>query len=122
MSQFLINFALALATADLLHNIAEAANVRNKVARLNAYISKQPFTEMKLKIDTRVKSYGISLVSFVVLVGLPLALFSWLNLSISAAFWYIVTVLTISYFALAVLLDKYHVEIERVTRPFMKKK
>lgn len=122
MSQFLINLALALATADLLHNIAEATNIRGKVARLSAYINKQPYTEMKVKIDTRAKAYAITLISFIFLVGLPMIVFSLLNLTISSAFWYIVVVLTISYFVLAVLVDKYHVEIERVTRPFMKKK
>lgn len=122
MDQFLINLTLALVTADLLHNLAEASNVRNKVARLNAYINKQPYAEMKLKIDTRAKSYGISVASFVILGGLSLAVLSLINLSGNAALWYAITVLTLSYFVLAVLLDKYHVEIERVTRPFMKKK
>lgn len=52
MSQFLINLTLALVTADLLHNLAEATNVRGKVARLSAYINKQPYTEMKVKYNS----------------------------------------------------------------------
>ena len=122
MDQFLINLTLALVTADLLHNLAEVSNARNKVARLSAYINKQPYTEMKLKIDTRAKAYGISVASFVILGGLSLAVLSLINLSSNAALWYAIIVLTLSYFVLAVLMDKYHVEIERVTRPFMKKK
>lgn len=122
MSQFLINLTLALVTADLLHNLAEASNVRNKVARLSAYINKQPYTEMKMKIDTRPKAYGLAAASFVILTGTSLIIHSFLNLGGDTALWYAIVVLVISYFVLGVLLDKYHVEIERVTRPFMGKK
>jgi hypothetical protein len=121
MNQFLINLVLALATAELLHNILEVSNVRRKVARLSAYINKQPYEEMKIKIDTRAKAYGLSLVSFVVLTGVFLGVFSLLNLKGDAALWYVIAVLTLAFLSLAYLLDKYHVEIERVTHPFMKK-
>ncbi|MDB5184150.1 MAG: hypothetical protein JWO07_831 [Candidatus Saccharibacteria bacterium] len=122
MTQFLINLTLALVTADLLHNLSESANVRNKVARLSAYINKKSYTEMKMKIDTRAKSYGLSIAGFVVLTGIPLAVLSFINPHGDGALWYAIIVLFISYFGLAVMLDKYHVEIERVTRPFMKSK
>jgi hypothetical protein len=121
MNQFLINLVLALATAELLHNIMEVGNVRRKVARLSAYINKQPYEEMKMKIDTRAKAYGLSVMSFVVLTGVSLGAFSLLNLKGDAVLWYGVVVLTLAFFSLAYLLDRYHVEIERVTRPFMKK-
>ncbi|MDB5165701.1 MAG: hypothetical protein JWM00_591 [Candidatus Saccharibacteria bacterium] len=121
MNQFLINLVLALATVELLHNVMEVSNIRRKVARLNAYITKQPVEEMKMKIDTRPKSYALSFVSFIVLTGVPFGVFSVLNLKGDSALWCVATVLILAYFGLAVLLDKFHVEIERVTRPFMKK-
>ncbi len=122
MDQFLINLVLALATAELLHNIMEATNVRNKVARLHAYINKLPAKEIPINIDTRPKAYGLTVASFVILVGLSFGVLSLLNLNGNAALWYAVAVLALAFFSLAVLLDKYHVEIERVTRPFKKKK
>lgn len=122
MDQFLINLVLAVATTELLHNVVEATNVRNKVARLSAYINKKPYKEMSVKIDTRAKSYGIAAGAFVVLTVIALGIFSLLNLQGNAVLWYLIVVLVLAYAVRSVLLDKYHVEIERVTRPFMKKK
>ncbi len=122
MDQFLLNLVLALVTAELLHNIMETGNVRRKVARLRAYIDKNPVKEMPINIDTRPKAYGLSFVSFIVLTSVLFGIFSVINLRGEVALWYVVGVLTLAFFSLAVLLDKYHVEIERVTRPFMKKR
>jgi hypothetical protein len=122
MDQSLVNLVLALATTELLHNIFEVSNVRRKVQRLNAYIKKQEYKEMPMNIDTRPKAYGLSAISLVVLVGVFYGVFSIVNLSGNAALWYAVVVLVLAFVALSVLLDKYHVEIERVTRPFMNKK
>lgn len=122
MDQFLINLVLAVATTELLHNIVEATNVRNKVARLSAYINKKPYKEMNVNIDTRAKSYGIAAGAFVVLTAIALGVFSLLNLQGNAVLWYMIVVLILAYVVRSVLLDKYHVEIEHVTRPFMNKK
>lgn len=121
MDQFLLNLVLALATAELLHNIMEASNVRRKVARLHAYIKKEKYPEIPINIDTRPKAYALTVASFVVLVGLSLGVLSLVNLQGNAALWYLVVVLALAFFSLAYLLDKYHVEIEHVTKPFKKK-
>lgn len=121
MDQFLLNIVLALATAELLHNIMEASNVRRKVARLYAYINKKPFPEIPVNIDTRPKAYALTIISFVALTGLSLGVLSLMNLKGDTALVYLAVVLTLAFFSLAYLLDKYHVEIERVTKPFKKK-
>lgn len=121
MDQSLLNLVLALATAELLHNIMETSNVRRKVARLHAYINKKPFPEIPMNIDTRPKAYGLTIASFVILVGILFGVFSLVNLEGNAALWYLIVILSLAFFGLAYLLDKYHVEIERVTKPFKKK-
>lgn len=121
MDQTLINLLLALATNELIHNIIEANSVRQKVARLSAYINKKPYQEMKVKVDTRAKAYGIATVAFVVVTGILFGIFSLINLQGNTALWYGIVVLVLAYFVSGILLDKFHVEIERVTRPFMKK-
>lgn len=122
MDQVLINLALALAANEVVHNIAETMNVREKVRRLKAYIDKDSYKEMSVKIDTRAKAYAISVAAFVVVVGVLFGFFSLMNLNGNQALWWLIGMLVVAYFSTAVLLDKYHVDIERVTRPFMKKK
>ncbi|HUO61842.1 MAG TPA: hypothetical protein VMT96_00105 [Candidatus Bathyarchaeia archaeon] len=96
-------------------------NDRIKVARLCAYVNKKEFKEMPININTRVKAYGLSAAGFAVLTGLSLAVLLLLNLHGNAALWYLAVAPTLSYFTLAVLLDKFHIEIEHVTKPFKKK-
>jgi uncharacterized transporter YbjL len=121
MNQQLINLVLALATGELIHNILEVSNVRRKVKRLSTYISGATYPEMKMQIDTRPKAYVLSLVGFAVVTAVLFGIFSIFNLTGNNVLMFLAIVLTLAYFATAILLDKYHVEIERVTRPYMKK-
>lgn len=121
IDQTLLNLVLALAANELLHNVMEAMNVRHKVKRLHAYIDKKPFEEMPMKIDTRHKAYSISLGVFIIVTGVFFAIFSALNLNGNDGLWVAAILLMAAFFSEAYLLDKFHVEIERVTRPFMKK-
>jgi uncharacterized transporter YbjL len=122
IDQTLLNLVLALAANELLHNVMEAMNVRHKVRRLHAYIENKPFEEMPMKIDTRHKAYSISLGVFIIVTGVFFAIFSALNLNGNDGLWVAAILLIAAFFSEAYLLDKFHVEIERVTRPFMKKK
>ncbi|MBA3679559.1 hypothetical protein H0W80_05265, partial [Candidatus Saccharibacteria bacterium] len=85
MSTNLTNLLLALAINELIHVAFETWSVRDKVARLSAYINNKPYEETKLKIDTRAKSYGISIALFLVIV--PIAYFGigLLHLSVQSA-------------------------------------
>lgn len=121
MEQMLMNLLLALAANELIHNIAEVAGMRNKVKRLTAYMDKLPFKELPVNIDTRLKSYAVSTVLFVVFVGLLYTVFSVIALDTTVALWTAIGLLVLSYFTTAVLVDAYHVDIEQVTRRFKKK-
>ena len=120
MDQTYINLALALSTNAVIHTLAETQNVRAKVKRLNAYIDKKPFKEMPVNIDTRAKSYGISLIMFVVFNAILFGVYSLFDVGVTGAFKIIIVMLTVEFLAMAVLLDKYHVEIEQVTKKFKK--
>jgi hypothetical protein len=75
---------------------------------------------MKLNINTRVKSYAISLVGLVAPVGILWAVYSFLDIKGNTALRLIVAMLVLSFVSLAVLMDKYHVDIEQVTKKFKK--
>jgi len=121
MDQNLLNLILALSAGELLHNIIEVQNIRHKVTRLHSYIHNKPFKEMKLNINTRSKSYAISLVGFFVFVVPFYIFFNWLSLSLNTSLHTIIVLLIVAYSVTAVLVDQYHIEIEKVTRPFMHK-
>jgi len=120
MDQTLINMALALATNELLHNIMEVSSIRNKVARLQAYVDKKEYKEMPMNIDTRPKAYAISAVAFVVLVGILFGVYSIFNINADTAIKIIIGLLVVTYIVTVVTVDKYHIEIEKVTRLFKK--
>lgn len=121
MDQTLINLVLALATNELIHNVLEVQNMREKVRRLSTYISGKPYKEMPLNIDTRAKSYGISFAIFIVVVSVLFAFYTWLDFSGDTALRILVLLLVVSYAATAVTVDQFHVDIEKVTKPFKKK-
>lgn len=120
MDQTVVNLALALSTNAVIHTLAETQNVRAKVKRLKAYIDKKPFKEMPVNIDTRAKSYGISLIMFVVFNAILFGVYSMFDVGATEAFKIIIVMLNVEFLAMAVLLDKYHVEIEQVTKKFKK--
>lgn len=120
MNQHLINLMLALVTNHFLQIISDIMSVREKVKRLDAYINNRPWKEMKFHINTRLKSYSISIV-WLILVLIPLyGLFSWLHLSPNGALRFSAIILFLTYYVTFIGFDRYHVEIERVTRKFMK--
>ncbi len=118
----LLTLAAALSINEFLHVFAEVTSTRQKVARLSAYINKQPAKEMPIKIDTRLKSYAVSLVLFILITSLSFGLLLWLDLGSETLVKIIIGMLIGSYAVAAIGFDKYHVEIEKVTKPFMKKR
>jgi hypothetical protein len=120
LNQTIINLALALATNELLHNIIEVNGIRSKVARLKAYINGETFKEIPLNIDTRPKAYAIATIAFIVIVGILFGTYSLLDINAEDAFVIIIGLLVASYFATGIMVDKYHVDIEQVTRKFKK--
>lgn len=121
MTQFQINLLLALTLDALVHITIEIWSVREKVRRLVAYMNHKPYKELPVNINTRLKSYSVSLLGFVLFTGLGYLLFDALNLSADTAYKTMVGMFVLMFVVIAVGLDKYHVEIERVTKPFKNK-
>ncbi len=121
MDQSLINLMLALAANELIHNVLEVQNMRDKLKRLSTYMAGKSYKEIPLNIDTRLKSYGLSFTIFIVVVGALFAFFSWLSLSPDTAVKTVIVLLVLSYAATAVTVDQFHVDIEKITKPFKKK-
>lgn len=122
MDQTQLNIILALSANAFMHITIEIWSVREKVRRLSAYMNKKPYKEFPLNINTRLKSYTFSLIGFLLMTGVAYIFFCWLNLSASTAYRVIVGLFIATFLMIAIGLDKYHVEIERVTRPFKSKK
>ena len=122
MNQHLINLALALAAGELVHNVVEAQEVRRKVDWLRLTMAGKSYKDpLPFPIDTRAKSYALSLAGLVGFTAIFYLIFTWINLSANAALWTIVILLLLAYVVIAFLLDKYHVEIGRLTNPLRKK-
>jgi hypothetical protein len=122
MDQMLLNLVLALAVNELFHNFAEVKNMREKVNRLQCYMQNKPYKEIPLNIDTRAKSYALSFSIFLVVVSLGFGFFTWLDLNSDVALKLIAGLLIVTYALTAITVDQFHVEIEKVTKPFKKKK
>jgi hypothetical protein len=118
MSHVLAHLVLALAAAQLLHGFSEVVSARMKVARLSAYIQGQPWTEMQLKIDTRPKAYGFALAVFVILTAVFFGVFTAVNAEGNTLLIIAGALVLTTYLAEILGFDRYHTDIEAVTRPF----
>jgi uncharacterized protein YacL len=122
MNNHLLAFALALATNELIHNVLEAQQVRKKVGWLRLSIAGKKYVDkLPFQVDTRAKSYALSFIGLVIPVMFLYVAFSILNWSLHASLIAIIVLLVLAYASTAILLDQYHVEIARVTKPFQKK-
>jgi len=116
MTQHLLNLALALAAGELVHNVIEAQEVRKKVAWLRLSQTGKPYYDrIPFAINTRTRSYAISLLGLVGFTAVFYGVFTMLNLSTTATIWTIIILLLLAYTVTAVILDRYHVEIARLT-------
>jgi hypothetical protein len=122
MNQHIINLALAMAANSLVHNTIEAQEVRKKVKWLSLSMQGKRYKDViPFQIDTRLKSYAISSLGLIIFVAVFYLIFTLLNLSLVKSIWTVIILLTLAYISSAYLLDKYHVEIAVLTRPFLKK-
>jgi hypothetical protein len=120
MNLTLQSLVLALITQELFHVLAEVMSTREKVKRLGAYLAGERYKEMKLKIDSRPKTFMVATV-LLLLFTLPLwLLFYKLNLAINTSLVYMVIVSQLTYWAMFIGLDKYHVDIEKLTQKYKK--
>ena len=111
---------LALCINEFIHACSEAWAARDKVKRLSDYVNKKPHRETKLKVDTRLKSYTFSLAIIIILTPIFYLVIKFLNISNETCLILSVLTLVLSYVVGFVWMDKYHVDIEKVTKIFKK--
>ena len=111
---------LALCINEFIHACSEAWAARDKVKRLSDYVNKKPHKEMRLKVDTRLKSYAFSMSIIIILTPIFYFGINILNLSNETCLILSIVALVLSYVVGFVLMDKYHVDIEKVTKIFKK--
>ena len=111
---------LALCMNEFIHVCSEAWAANEKVARLSARIEHEQYKEMKIKVDTRLKSYAISVAIMLILVPLFYFGLEFVDLGNNAALILSALTLVASYVVGFVWMDKYHVNIEKITRKFDK--
>lgn len=119
-TQLLLEIACALALAHFIQVLFETSQVRKKVTRLQTYMNGKKYKEMPININTRAKSYGISLLGFIGFFALSYFIFWLLKPTLTAGLVEISVLLIISYAWVAFDLDRYHVAIETVTKKFKK--
>jgi uncharacterized membrane protein (DUF485 family) len=121
MNQTLINITLALTASELIQDTIEAQQVRKKVSWLKSALHGVSYKDrLPFKIDSRLKSYAISLLGLIGFTALAYPVFWLLDLSATKAFVLIIAQLLVSYWVTAILLDKYHVEIGTLTEAVQK--
>ena len=111
---------LALCINEFIHVCSEAWAARDKVNRLSDYVNKKPHKEMRLKVDTRLKSYAFSMCIIIILTPIFYFGINILNLSNETCLILSIAALVLSYVVGFVWMDKYHVDIEKVTKIFKK--
>ncbi len=111
---------LALCINEFIHVCSEAWAARDKVKRLSDYVNKKPHKEMRLKVNTRLKSYAFSMGIIIILTPIFYFGINILNLSNETCLILSIAALVLSYVVGFVWMDKYHVDIEKVTKIFKK--
>ncbi len=114
------NLLLALSLNELIHVCSEAWAAREKVSRLDDYISKRKHKEMAIKVDTRAKSYAFSIAIFLILVPLFYIILQFIGLTNELCLALSAGTLILSYVVGFVWMDKYHVDMEKITSKFKK--
>ncbi len=118
--QLATNLLIAVTLAHTFHSMAEPINIRAKVKRLSDYINKKPVKPFPANINTRAKAlgigYGIGIVSFGIFFVIAQLVSPDPTLSILISIGLLIVIEIVN----TIAIDKYHVEIEAVTRKFKK--
>ncbi len=113
---------VAVATSTSIHTALEPDNVLRKLRRLATAIRTGKIEELPMKgIDTRPKSYGLGLAILAIVGLIAYFIASLIDPSVDSSIKYSIAVVLISELVLGFKLDKYHVEIERLTQSQKKK-
>jgi hypothetical protein len=108
---------VAIATSTSLHAVLEPSNLMRKLRRLDIAIKTGKIEALPLKgIDTRAKSYafGLSIIGVFSLIAYICARL--VDPGVLASIKYSIVVVLVAEIILMMRLDRYHVEIEKITR------
>ena len=112
---------LAITVAHGLHSVLEPVNILNKVRELQALVNnKKPTVKIYPGIDTRAKAYTLGFLVLFLPTLVVFGLLSLVQIDISTAMILcIIVILTIEVIN-EVAIDRYHVEIEQISKKFRK--
>lgn len=119
-TQTAINLMVAAVAAHSFHSLMEPLNIRAKVARLKAYMDKKPYKEMSLKIDTRAKALGLGYGMFIFLLGAGFLVTNTVDPSAKQAAYFAFVLMVFVELVNTANIDKYHIDIEVLTKRFKK--
>ena len=113
---------IGVVTGTAIHAIMEPTNILQKLERLNTAIKTGKIVDPAIKgIDTRAKAYALAFFVVTLFSAIGYAVASVINPSVEAALQYSVVVAFVAEIILALRVDKYHVEIEKMTKQHKKK-
>lgn len=104
-------------TGTALHEIMEPINVLQKLLRLDTATKTGKIeTPMPKGVDTRAKAYTIGIIAITVLSAIAYLIARAIDPSVDGAIQYAVVVAIVAELILMARIDKYHVEIEKMTQ------
>lgn len=107
----------AVATSTSLHAVMEPGNILLKLWRLEKTLDTGKVMELPMKgIDTRAKAYGVGLVAIAAMSALAYVVVNLIDPSPIGAMQYSVVVIVLAEIALMMRIDRYHVDIEKITQ------
>lgn len=113
----------AVVTGTSLHTIMEPGNILIKLWRLDRTLQSGIVPKLPIQgINSRLKAYsfGIAVISFLILISF--ALVNWVNPSPLGAIQYSIVTAIAAELILMMRVDRYHVDIERITQEQASKK
>jgi hypothetical protein len=107
----------AMATSTGLHAAMEPDNIMRKLRRLNNVINTGKIDSLPMKgIDTRPKAYAVGVAFLVIPTAIFYTIAKAIDPSANSAMKYSIVVMLLSAIILTFKVDKYHVEIEKMTK------
>lgn len=115
------NLLIAVATATSIHRLFEPGGINYKLSRLEKAASSGEIETPPLKgIDTRAKAYGLGLAVVSVTTAVTYFAAGLFDPSIKTTALYCVAMLVTADVISMMSIDKYHVNIEKLTKKFKK--
>lgn len=116
------NFLIAVSTATALHRLMEPNNINYKLKRLSSAIKTGKIEVPPMKgIDTRAKAYALGLMMVIMVTAIGYFVAGFFDSTTTQSVIYSVVVLLFADVVTMIAIDKYHADIEKITKSFGKK-